>query len=169
MAIDLIHQVHQATTRARHRSVHLDKGIASLTAIISPEPVASPRKPPRRISSLPLSQENLNPSNIDLQTPATIRHYRSMLDVDDPPKLSPWQPMSFDELYASPIREVAQAEQPRQANTNNALSGGLSGATITQQSAQSPSQDLLPPLQLQRNSLTMILIEPLLTLLNRFW
>lgn len=149
MAIDLIHQVHQATTRARHRSVHLDKGISSLTAMLSPsEPVASPRQPPRRISSLPLGQENLNPSTIDLQAPATIRHYRSMLDVDEPPKLSPWKPMSFDELYASPIQEVAQVVQ-HQANVN-AISGRPSGATTTHQSAHSPSQDL-PSLQSWRN------------------
>jgi hypothetical protein len=27
-----------------------------------------------------------------------------MLEVEDPPKLKPWKPMSFDELYAGPIQ-----------------------------------------------------------------
>lgn len=35
----------------------------------------------------------------------TVQHYRSMLDIEDPPKLNPLNPLSFDELYTAPKQQ----------------------------------------------------------------
>ena len=138
MTFDLVHQV-----KARTRSIHLDKGVLSLAAMVTPaEPVTTRRKATRRTSSLPLGQENVNPCEGELQSPATIRHYRSMLDVEDPPKLSPWKPMCFDELYSSPIQDITNSGQLDGAKGSNTLSSPKSISTRSQQLADSTSQKL---------------------------
>lgn len=63
-------------------------------------------QPSKRTSSLPMTQGNTSqaslapPSGTSVQS--TVRHYRSMLDVDEPPRIGPWNPMSFDQLYTGP-------------------------------------------------------------------
>ncbi|RCI10367.1 hypothetical protein L249_4291 [Ophiocordyceps polyrhachis-furcata BCC 54312] len=60
--------------------------------------------PSRRISSLPTGQDYARrqsmPNSTATSLEASTRHYRSMLDVEDPPRLGPLHPMSYDELYA---------------------------------------------------------------------
>lgn len=41
-----------------------------------------------------------------------------MLEVDEPPKLGPWDPMSFDELYSGPIVAGPKPE-PRTATSDH--------------------------------------------------
>ncbi|KPM43609.1 Cell division control protein 3 [Neonectria ditissima] len=94
--------------RARTRSVALNKD-ALATAITTPsgEPSVPVDQETRRHSSMPLGRHNRGESPSP-EPPATIRHYRSMLDVEEPPKLSAWKPISFDELYSGPIQGVTK-------------------------------------------------------------
>ncbi|KAK7422254.1 Cell division control protein 3 [Neonectria punicea] len=102
--------------RARTRSVALDKA-AVTTAVTNPATEsATIDQDARRHSSVPLGRQNRGRSPSP-SPPATIRHYRSMLDVEEAPKLSPWKPLSFDELYSGPIRDVAKPEELVQSHT----------------------------------------------------
>lgn len=95
---------------------------------------------------MPLGQENLSPGDEDRdpQSPATVRHNRSMLDVDDPPKLSPWKPMSFDELYSGPIQVATNSEPVGDSKCSGATPGSPRSATARQQRlSDSTSQE--PP------------------------
>lgn len=95
---------------------------------------------------MPLGQENLSPGDEDRdpQSPATVRHNRSMLDVDDPPKLSPWKPMSFDELYSGPIQVATNSEPVDDTKCSTATAGSPRSATARQQRlSDSTSQE--PP------------------------
>jgi hypothetical protein len=38
-----------------------------------------------------------------------------MLEVEEPPKLGPWKPMSFEELYAAPIKETTNQPTRRKS------------------------------------------------------
>ncbi|CAM1511193.1 Fc.00g087060.m01.CDS01 [Cosmosporella sp. VM-42] len=136
----MVHQV-----KARTRSIHLDRASFSLSgSSSSKEPATSPPQPTRRTSSLLLGQENRDPSASASQSPETIRHYRSMLDIEEPPKLSPWKPISFDELYASPIQDAAKPEESDQANRSKIpVSNRKSEPTRKQNSTDRSSQE--PP------------------------
>lgn len=100
--------VHHAT-KARTKSVQFDKSVISLDAsdgISSVDGSSTGPVPGTRTSSLPTGE---NKENIN-----TIRHYRSMLDVEDPPKLPIAKPMSYEELYPKPIESfVLQRFPPR--------------------------------------------------------
>ena len=80
------------SAKARTRSVQLDKSVDMATNIADAESardLSMPPVPSARSSSLPSGKENN----------ASIRHYRSMLDVEGPPKLGPLKPFTCDELY----------------------------------------------------------------------
>lgn len=91
-------------TRSRTKSVQFDKvKIASGESVedsalppVRPASVAGPPIPGNRISSLPGNQqENLG----------SIRRYKSMLDVEEPPRLPVTQPLTYEELYPQPPPE----------------------------------------------------------------
>lgn len=107
MTFDLIQHV-----KARTRSVHFDKGTFSLTTASPVESSAKTSNDSRRASSLPVGHENQPPSPDS--SDVTVQQYRSMLDVEaeEPPTLSPMNPMSFDELYVDPTQS-ADWNQPR--------------------------------------------------------
>ena len=88
------------STKARTRSVQLEKSIAiAAGGPVKPESIRDftiPPVPAARSSSLPSGKENNG----------SIRHYRSMLDVEGPPKLGPVKTFNYDELY------VDNAKQP---------------------------------------------------------
>jgi hypothetical protein len=96
MTFDLVQHI-----KARTRSVHFDRNLIFMatTPLAGSSPKAS--RDSKRTISFPLSQDDKTPSSPSSPRPSTVRHYRSMLDVDiqDPPTLSPMKPMSFDELY----------------------------------------------------------------------
>ena len=94
--------------KARTRSIQFDKGpIVSLSDHLG-SPGSHPR-PSKRTSSLAVS-EDIGSSRSAFHDPrGPIRRYKSMLEVETPPSIKPVEPMSFDELYASPIT----ASQPQ--------------------------------------------------------
>ncbi|KAF4998361.1 hypothetical protein FGRMN_3241 [Fusarium graminum] len=100
MALDLMQHV-----RARTRSVHFDKGILSMSS--SPLGGSSPKisRDSKRTISLPLETNDEMSSPPASPRPSTVPQYRSMLEVDiqDPPTLSPVNPMSYDELYVNSV------------------------------------------------------------------
>lgn len=59
-----------------------------------------------------------------------MRRYKSMLEVDEPPKLRPWNPMSFDELYSAPMNESARAESVAASSDRTEVSMRASMDTI---------------------------------------
>jgi hypothetical protein len=75
----------------------------------------SPPQPSRRSSSLLLDQEHTQHSSPAPTSvaPVTIRHYRSMLEVEAPPFLDPMKPMSYDELYEQPLNTEIQTPYRR--------------------------------------------------------
>lgn len=102
MALSLVQHI-----KARTRSVQIDKSTAFDVAGLCPLESGSPgTRANHRLSSLSVGDENFDPMTpkAALVPPSALRRYRSMLEVEDPPKLSPWKPMSFDELYAGPIQ-----------------------------------------------------------------
>ncbi|KAH6607823.1 cell division control 3 [Trichoderma cornu-damae] len=98
MTFDLVHQV-----KSRARSLQLEKSALS-PAMVALEQVASQAQATKRVSSLPGGPNAAVQFPVPAFVPATIRRYRSMLEVEEPPKLGPWSPMSFEELYSGPIR-----------------------------------------------------------------
>ncbi|KAK1253126.1 hypothetical protein MKX08_004313 [Trichoderma sp. CBMAI-0020] len=99
MTFDLVHQV-----KSRARSLQLDKS-ALPPAMVALEQVASQAQSTKRLSSLSTNGQTAAASiPVPAFVPATIRRYRSMLEVEEPPKLGPWNPMSFDELYTTPLQ-----------------------------------------------------------------
>ncbi|KAK3390438.1 Septin-domain-containing protein [Podospora didyma] len=93
--------VHHAT-KARTKSVQFEKSLISLDGAdgaSSRDGASSPPIPGTRTSSLPIGENKENKS-------ATICHYKSMLDVEDAPKLPITKPLSYDELYPKPQDSV---------------------------------------------------------------
>lgn len=111
MTFDLVHQV-----KSRARSLQLDKSVLT-PAMLALEQVASQAQATKRVSSLSTGSGTAAQFTVPAFVPATIRRYRSMLEVDEPPKLGPWSPMSFDELYSSPL------ESPGGSDTYDPSSG----------------------------------------------
>ncbi|SPJ78761.1 probable cell division control protein CDC3 [Fusarium torulosum] len=111
MALDLLQHV-----RARTRSVHFDRGLLFMAS--SPLGESSPKtsRDSKRTISLPLGPNDEMLSPPSSPRPSTVRHYRSMLDVDvqDPPTLSPMKPMSFDELYVNDVPNETMADASAQ-------------------------------------------------------
>lgn len=107
MAVEFVQQV-----KARTRSVQLDKCsvIEAVTEIYpdSDEP-PSPGRP--RHNSVSAVGDHA-PNSEAPATGATLRPYRSMLDVEDPPNLKPLDPMSYDELYSSPVKKSCASRLP---------------------------------------------------------
>lgn len=135
MTFDLIQHV-----KARTRSVHFDKGTFSLTSTSPVESSAKTSNDSKRASSLPVGQENQSPSPDSSR--ATVQQYRSMLEVEaeEPPTLSPMNPMSFDELYVDPTQSP-DWNQPRHSRTGTRKMARLTLASGQQNVADSPSQD----------------------------
>ncbi|OAA80880.1 cell division control protein 3 [Akanthomyces lecanii RCEF 1005] len=93
--------VHQA--KYRTRSVQLDQ--ASLAA--AKIDLGSPRTQQpqsKRIASLPAASQRLSSSPPVAPLPNAALPYRSMLDVDDPPKLGTCTAMSSEELNPGPMQ-----------------------------------------------------------------
>lgn len=107
MAFGLVQHI-----KARTRSVQIDKNAAFDVAGLCPVgPGSQPSRASHRLSSLSIGDENRDPlTPTGAVAPATIRRYRSMLEVEDPPKLSPWKPMSFEELYSGPMQDPVADE-----------------------------------------------------------
>lgn len=100
-------RVHHHATRARTKSVQFGKSVMSLDSAdtaSSRDEATSPPTPGTRTSSLPLSdkKENINP----------IRHYRSLLDFEDAPRLPHFKPLCYDELYPRPTESMAVHKAP---------------------------------------------------------
>lgn len=93
-------------TRARTKSVQFDKvKIGSSEALdesesppIRPASVAGRLPGSSRISSIPLQQQENFGSG-------SLRRFKSMLDVEEPPRLPVTQPMTYEELYPQPPPE----------------------------------------------------------------
>ncbi|KAM0248626.1 hypothetical protein ACHAP5_003352 [Fusarium lateritium] len=100
MALDLMQHV-----RARTRSVHFDKSLLFMASSALAESSPKTSRDSKRTTSLPLGPDDEMLSPPSSPRPSTVRHYRSMLDVDarDPPTLSPMKPLSFDELYVDAV------------------------------------------------------------------
>lgn len=104
MTFDFVQQV-----KARTKSIHLDKTPVSASAPEAEmDKTTSPQDTSKRTCSLPPAKDGA-PSTLPTGQ-APMRRFRSMLEVDEPPKLGPWNPMSFDELYSAPLDEKARAE-----------------------------------------------------------
>ncbi|KAK4231380.1 Septin-domain-containing protein [Podospora fimiseda] len=91
--------VHNAT-KGRTKSVQFEKSMLSLDTndgASSRDGASSPPIPGVRTSSLPMGAESKENINI-----TAIRHYKSMLDIEEPPRLPIAKPMSYDELYPKP-------------------------------------------------------------------
>jgi septin 7 len=104
MTFDLVYHV-----RARARSLQLDK-TALTPAMVALEQVAAQASATKRLSSLPDGQTPSVQFSVPSFVPAAIRRYRSMLEVEEPPKLGPWNPMSFEELYSGPVESAAVSD-----------------------------------------------------------
>ncbi|TWU75515.1 hypothetical protein ED733_005669 [Metarhizium rileyi] len=81
----------------------------------------------KRTSSIMATQDTTAmTSTTSSATPSVTgaaRHYRSMLDIEEPPKLNPLNPMSFDELYTPPSQlpsKYTSEESPFGTTTNGA-------------------------------------------------
>lgn len=139
MTFDLVQHV-----KARTRSVHFDRNLAFMAT--TPLAGSSPKvsRDSKRTISFPLSQDDGSPSSPSSPRPSTVRHYRSMLDVDiqDPPTLSPMKPVSFDELYiysatSGPAEQITNVKPNRDHLTVEASTKGNPRNTS---SDYSPSQ-----------------------------
>jgi len=102
--------------RGRTRSVHFDRVMSifssreSLTGAdslpVRPSSVAALSQPGTRGRSTSLTvtpKENV----------PSIRRYKSMLDIDEAPKLPAAKPMTYDELYVEPLPEPAPTPATR--------------------------------------------------------
>jgi septin 7 len=96
MVLGLSNQV-----KMRTRSVHFDVSQERALAAFLLDTASTYPKAGRRSSSLALGSENIAPSTETHSAAGTIRRFRSMLEVEDAPKINPVEPMSFDELYAT--------------------------------------------------------------------
>ncbi|KAK2040824.1 septin [Colletotrichum somersetense] len=103
MAIKLVEHV-----RARTRSVQLDKSTANDAS--------------RRYSSLPATVDvlmgktkaNVKPaSEVSSGSTTTVRRYKSLLDVDDAPKIGPNKPISYEDFYQNTHRNAPPAKRHR--------------------------------------------------------
>lgn len=109
MTFNLVHHV-----KARTRSLQLDKSVLAMTTSAVPtDPSGSSAESNQRTCSLPAGQENTASSSIPPASHA-IHHFRSMLEVEEPPKLDPLKQMSF-ELYASPTGTLDLPKDPEQS------------------------------------------------------
>lgn len=119
-------------TKGRNKSVHFERSLMSLdsTEAASTRGTSTPPLVPgNRINSLPLHDMKEN-------TSTTIRHYRSMLDVEPAPKLPLTQPLSYDELYpraaahdmaivpGKPVAACQENHQPRAVAVTSATCAG---------------------------------------------
>ncbi|KAL7915664.1 septin [Trichoderma velutinum] len=104
MTFDLVHHV-----KSRARSLQLDK-TALTPAMIALEQVAAQAQATKRLSGLSTGQNAAVQFPVPAFVPAAIRRYRSMLEVDEPPKLGPWSPMSYEELYSSPLQPAVRSD-----------------------------------------------------------
>lgn len=84
MTLGLVHHI-----KARTRSVQIDKSTA-FEAGVSLVDARSQSRASHRLSGFSNGDENCDPlAPTSPVPPAVIRRYRSMLEVEDPPKLSP--------------------------------------------------------------------------------
>jgi septin 7 len=101
--------VQNATARVRPRSMQFDKSpVAPDTNTRRAASRDTATRPPAagtRTSSLPL-----NGAKQYVYTP--IRHHRSMLDVERPPKLPVAKPLSYGELYPNPPELIVEKTRP---------------------------------------------------------
>jgi septin 7 len=151
MTFDLVHQV-----KSRARSLQLDKSTLS-PAVVALEQVASQAQSTKRLSSLSSNGQTATVSfPVPAFVPATIRRYRSMLEVEEPPKLGPWNPMSFEELYATPLQssmgsddyDPSSIQSTRSCSENTSLPATVDcrGAEL---SSQKPTDSRLLPCHAQ--------------------
>ncbi|KAL7893684.1 septin [Trichoderma sp. SZMC 28014] len=151
MTFDLVHQV-----KSRARSLQLDKSTLS-PAMVALEQVASQAQSTKRLSSLSSNGQTAAASfPVPAFVPATIRRYRSMLEVEEPPKLGPLNPVSFEELYATPLQssmgsddyDPSSIQSTRSCSENTSLPATVEcrGAELsTSNGAESPQGAASPP------------------------
>ncbi|KAM0514233.1 hypothetical protein ACHAPE_007070 [Trichoderma viride] len=154
MTFDLVHQV-----KSRARSLQLDKSALS-PAMVALEQVASHAQSTKRLSSLSSNGQTATTSiPVPAFVPATIRRYRSMLEVEEPPKLGPLNPVSFEELYATPLQssmgssdyDPSSVQPTRSCSENTSLPATVEcrGAEL---SSQKPTDSRLSPCHAQSSS-----------------
>jgi septin 7 len=112
MPFDLVREV-----KTRTRSIQLDKG--SLSFMVT-DAALSQTQASRRSTSMPQGQENAipvtpAPKPEPTSAPSTIR-LKGVLDVEEAPKLGPWKPMSYDELYSNPIQDSTNQKAKQKGN-----------------------------------------------------
>ncbi|KAM7202858.1 Septin domain containing protein [Rhypophila sp. PSN 637] len=137
--------VHHAV-KVRPKSVQFDKSVLNFDNSDGQSSSSAP-VPGTRKSSWPTggNKENTIP----------IRHFRSMLDVDVPPRLPISKPLSYEELYPRPSDQSVMQKFPlrRQTHTANGITTALPvrthGAETPlpegSQDARSDSVDAVPP------------------------
>ncbi|GKT93352.1 cell division control protein 3 [Colletotrichum tofieldiae] len=146
MAIKLVEHV-----KARTRSIQLDK---STTHDAS-----------RRYSSLPATVDIVmgkakantrSASEASSDSTVTVRHYKSLLDVDDAPKIGPNKPISYEDLYQNtqhntPVKRSRPepAQEPQDPNPTAKMDKALSTGLPTCQKLLSPL-----PMNIVRRKLT---------------
>lgn len=124
MTFDFVQQV-----KSRAKSIQLDK--ASIpTSEPDMDKAASHPDPSKRTCSLPPSKDGVSSEQPLASGQAPMRRYKSMLEVDEPPKLRPWNPMSFDELYSTPINESGRAESVAASSDRTEVATRASTDTI---------------------------------------
>jgi len=98
---------------------------------------------------MPAGQENEAPKPVASSLlPSTVRHFKSMLDVEEPPKLGPWKPMSYEELYTTPMQNVTNNQRAKQPD--KAPRKPSAGKVPAQENkpaliSQAPLAESLPP------------------------
>ncbi|KGQ09320.1 Cell division control protein 3 [Beauveria bassiana D1-5] len=126
MPFDFVQQV-----RSRTRSLQLDQ--ASLAAAKIDLGSPKPHQPkPKRIASV--SAASGRPSSLVAVAPNAAQPYRSMLDVDEPPKL-PLKSMSFSELYSGSMDSIRFDSD---GGSSDFAEAATSASTIQKQGSGTP-------------------------------
>ncbi|GJC78381.1 cell division control protein 3 [Colletotrichum liriopes] len=142
MAIKLVEHV-----KARTRSVQLDKSTAHDVS--------------RRYSSLPATVDMVmgkakanirSASEASSDSTVTVRHYKSLLDVDDAPKIGPNKPISYEDLYQNtqhntpPVKRSRPepAQEPQDPNPTAKMDKALSTGLPACSPATSPPPSRAP-------------------------
>ncbi|TDZ47021.1 Cell division control protein 3 [Colletotrichum trifolii] len=136
MAFSLVQHV-----KERARSIHLDKMTAHDD---SKRPTTLLVKP---IHSQSKSKENVrHAAALSSSSIGTVRHYRSMLDVDDAPKIGPSKPISYDDLYQDPppLCVSQRSSSVPAAVLLSRAHGGIRGSSSRRQASEG-SPAISPP------------------------
>ncbi|KAJ2971391.1 hypothetical protein NQ176_g7713 [Zarea fungicola] len=124
MPFDSVQQV-----KSRTRSIQLDQAPLPVAKIDTGEPGTQQPQSTQRITVLPSCTLRPCSSPVVSSVPETVRQFRSMLDVAKPPKLGPWNAMSFDELYSDPM-DLSKSDSIGTGSDNTEIGTVVSADTI---------------------------------------